>query len=67
MSILRAAKCTICGTEELEPQYGLGWDGWMMVDGISIDDDQKVMLCPEHKTIVANYIDRVKEQHNGVD
>lgn len=63
--IIRRAVCTICGRTLQEAEYGAGWPEWVIVDGISIDGDTKVMLCPEHKAMVADFID--KEKQHGVE
>lgn len=65
--ILRKAKCTVCGLEEGEITAGLGWVGWMKIEGVEIDGDIEVMLCPEHMATIADVIDKEKEKRNGVD
>ena len=60
MPIVRTAKCNICGKEEAEAMYGVGWPGWMIVNGIALDGEDSVLLCPEHTALVATFIDQLK-------
>jgi len=69
MPMLRTIKCDVenCECCETENDYGIGWKGWAIVQGMSrkiVDQDQaervedtQLTLCPEHRLMVAVYIE----------
>ncbi len=65
MPLLRTVKCDICGETLTEPSYGAGFADWMLINGIVLDGNDQIWLCPEHRNAVADYIDSLK--HGGHD
>jgi len=59
MPIFRTVTCDVCD-ETLEDRTGSGFPDWMLINGIELDGNDQVWLCPEHRTKVANFIDELK-------
>lgn len=72
MPILRTAHCDICHTEQTEPDYGIGWAGWVTISGVGnhVDgqphkhSDSNAMLCPVHGGMVADLLNDMETHHN---
>lgn len=60
MAMLRTVICSVCGKKETEQQHGVGWKGWVWVQGASLDGDDQIWLCPDHMVRVMNFIDEMK-------
>ena len=60
MTMLRTVICNICDRQYTEESYGAGFAGWMQVNGIILNGDDQVWLCPDHKAEVADYIDNIR-------
>lgn len=67
MAIKRTAVCSVCGLEETEDNFGDGWMNWGAVNGINFNGDTNPMLCPEHLSMVANFMDKLKDIEGGSD
>lgn len=77
MSLLRTIKCDIdnCDSQETETDYGKGWEGWAIIQGMSKNtkptdrpitmEDMQLTLCPEHRLLVAQFIARVDEENKS--
>jgi len=59
MPLLRIVSCDICN-KKLEDKTGSGFPNWMLINGIVLDGNSQVWLCPEHRTKVADFIDELK-------
>lgn len=52
MAISRLIKCDVCGREEFEVVYGVGWPGWGHLAGATDDkapgkEEGHITLCPD--------------------
>ena len=60
MPQLRTLICDIdgCECQSTEEKYGDGWDGWLLVSGMKID---QVSICPDHKLAFINLFNSLEE------
>ena len=61
--ILRTITCSVAGCDatETEKDYGKGWDGWLMLQGVVLNDDPAPSLCPHHMAMTMDFIDSLEE------
>lgn len=71
--MLRNISCDIegCDCNETESDYGKGWKGWAIINGMSkntapkdrpiTQEDMQLTLCPEHRLLVAKFIEGIDE------
>ncbi len=71
MAIKRTAECDICGTLQVEPVANSGWEGWAIIQGISMVDpvgmltqeNTQTMLCLECKENVKSFLEKSLEDN----
>ncbi len=71
MTILRTIKCDLCEDSHTEIDYGNGFPGWCIIQGISkldatedrpmVQEDTQSTFCPVHKELIARYIKKLNE------
>lgn len=67
MSIRRVIKCEGCGTEYREADFGTGFPGWCIIQGVAKEpppqdrpmrqEDGQSTFCPSCKMLVAEFLD----------
>ena len=57
MAQVRVAVCDICGMQEAEKEYGVGWPQWSIFQGIVLNGVNSPMFCPKHTAMLAEFID----------
>ena len=67
MPIVRIAICDVCRLRLEETAMGDGFKGWGQLSGIVLDGVENPMLCPEHLAPVANKLDSLRKETNGLD
>lgn len=63
MPIKRTVVCDICNRGHTEEVFGSGFPDWMQVNGIKLDGNDQVWLCPTHRNVIADHIDMLKQNH----
>lgn len=63
MPILKLFKCDICGKESMESEQNSGAPGWASFNGINFNGVDNPLLCPDHKTMLANSMDQEREKY----
>lgn len=66
MGMVRTIQCDICEQTESEKEYGAGWPGWAIINGIAAvtpikgesltEENMRFILCPEHCGVVTNFL-----------
>lgn len=66
MALVRTIKCDLCSAFFTEEDYGKGFPGWAIIQGISkhdpptdrplIHEDMQSTFCPKHKEAIAIFI-----------
>lgn len=72
MAMLRTNKCDVCGKTETEENFGDGWKGWSIINGIAAKkpmageklthENMNMSLCPEHTKKLADMITIMQEE-----
>lgn len=59
----RKVTCDIKGCLEsyVEPEFGLGFPGWMQLSGVKMDAAVNPMICPKHVHVVMTFVDQIEE------
>jgi len=60
MALKRTVVCDVCNKEYTDKSFGSGFPDWMQVNGILLDGNAVVWFCVEHKALVADFIDKLK-------
>lgn len=73
----RKATCDICGFTQAETQYGAGWTGWVIVNGIGAVEqvdgeilDNKHLetyVCPDHVEAMTQFITDMQEGNQLIE
>ncbi|MCK5609644.1 hypothetical protein KAR91_47665 [Candidatus Pacearchaeota archaeon] len=73
MAMLRTNKCDVCGKEETETSYGIGWNGWSSISGIAAKEplagenltheNMNMAICPEHTKKLADMITILQKEY----
>jgi len=60
--IKRTICCSVKGCKETatEKTHGEGWSGWLMLQGVTLNDDTAPSLCPHHMAMTMDFIDSLK-------
>lgn len=71
----RRATCDICGHSEEEKRFGVGWPGWVIVQGIGAvapEEDEPISnkhmetyLCPAHREEHTDFITLMQTRNNA--
>ena len=65
--ITRTIRCDVCGTEYREEAEGAGFPGWGQLAGVMMEGVANPSLCPKCLGDVADFTDRLREKHHGLD
>lgn len=73
MPMLRTNKCDVCGIAETESSYGIGWQGWSILNGIAAEkpkegepltnENMSMTLCPQHTSELADILTKMQEEN----
>jgi hypothetical protein len=68
----RTVECEVCKERYTEPEFGLGFPGWAIIQGIASKEpadvnniqpsDMTTFYCPRHTLDIANAIDEIIEE-----
>lgn len=65
--ILRTIKCDICGESYTEERDGAGFPGWGSLQGVTLNGTANPTFCPGHLAQVADFVDSLEDDTDGLD
>ncbi len=75
MPMVRTIQCDICEQTESEKEYGQGWPGWAIINGIAAkepndtksltQENMQFILCPEHTIDTSNFLTDLQDNYTS--